>query len=51
MCDAHNEKWNWIGIELPNEKVIRTLGEKENYKYLAMLEVDIIKQARMNEKN
>ena len=32
------------GIELPNQEKIRTLGEKENYKYLGILEADIIKQ-------
>ena len=29
--------------ELPNQKRIRTLGVKENYKYLGLLEVDTIK--------
>ena len=32
------------GIELPNQESIRTYGEKENYKYLGILEVDTIKQ-------
>ena len=32
------------GRGLPNQESIRTLGEKENYKYLGILEVDIIKQ-------
>ena len=32
------------GIELPNQVVIRTLGEKETYKYLGILEADTIKQ-------
>ena len=36
-------------IELPNQERIRTLGEKENYKCLVILEVDI-KQAEMKEK-
>ena len=31
------------GIELPNQEKIRTLREKENYKYLEILEVNIIK--------
>ena len=31
-------------IELPNQESIRMFGEKENYKYLEILEVDIIKQ-------
>ena len=30
---------------------IRTLREKETYKYMGILEVDIIKQAEMKEKN
>ena len=32
------------GVELLNQIVIRTLGEKETYKYLGILEADIIKQ-------
>ena len=32
------------GIEIPNQESIRTLGEKENYKYLEILEADNIKQ-------
>ena len=35
------------GIELPNQEKIRTLGPKETYKYLEILEVDIIKQTEM----
>ena len=31
------------GIKLPNQERIRTLEEKENYKYLRILEVDTIK--------
>ena len=31
------------GIELPDQEKIRTLKEKENYKYLEILEVDNIK--------
>ena len=30
--------------ELPNQGKIRTLGEKETYKYLGILEADTIKQ-------
>ena len=37
-------------IELLNQRKIRTLGEKVNYKYLGILEVDTIKQAGMKEK-
>ena len=39
------------GIELPNQVVIKTLGEKETYKYLGILESDNIKQQKMKEKN
>ena len=35
------------GIELPNQEKIRMLGEKENYKYLGILEVDTTKQAEI----
>ena len=38
------------GVEVPNEVVIRTLGEKETYKCLGILEGDTSKQAEMNEK-
>ena len=38
------------GVELPNQVVIRTLGEKETYKYLGILETDTIKQKEMKEK-
>ena len=40
------------GIELPSEEQekIRTLGEKENYKYLGILEADTIKQTEMKRK-
>ena len=32
------------GVEVPNKESKRMRGEKENYKYLGILEVDIIKQ-------
>ena len=35
------------GMELPNQDKIRTLGEKETYKYLGILEADTIKQMEM----
>ena len=38
------------GIELLNQDKIRTLGEKETYKYLGILEADTIKQVEMKEK-
>ena len=37
------------GVELRNQVVIRTLGEKETYKYLGILEADTIKQVEMKE--
>ena len=39
------------GIELPNQEQSRMHGKKENYKYLEILEADIIKQAEMKDKN
>ena len=38
------------GMELPNKDKIKTLTENETYKYLGILEADIIKQAEMKEK-
>ena len=38
------------GTELPNQDKIRTLGEKETYKYLGILEADTIKQVQMKDK-
>ena len=37
-------------MELPNQEKIRILGEKETYKYLEILEADIIKQVETKEK-
>ena len=34
------------GIELPNQESMRTLMEKENYKYPEILQADTIKQRR-----
>ena len=39
------------GIELPNKEKIRTLREKETYKYLRIFEADTLKHAEMKEKN
>ena len=36
-------------MELPNQDKIRTLAENETYKYLRLLEADIIKQVEMKE--
>ena len=38
------------GVELANQEKIRTLGEKEIYKYLGILKADTIKQVEMKEK-
>ena len=38
------------GRELQNQENIRTLGEKENHKYLEIMEVGIINQTAMPEK-
>ena len=46
-----SRKWETMKwIELPNQEYIWSLEEKENYKYLGILEVDIIKQVDMKEK-
>ena len=39
------------GVKLPNQEKLRTLEEKETYKYLGILEADTIKQVEMKEKN
>ena len=36
-------------MELPNQDKIRTLEEKETYKYLGILEADTIKQVEIKE--
>ena len=38
------------GMKLPNQDKIRTFREKETYKYLGILEADIIKQEEMKKK-
>ena len=44
-------KWHIMDrMELPNQAKIRTLGEKETYKYLGILEAATIKQEEMKEK-
>ena len=37
-------------MELPSQEKMRTLGEKETYKYLGILEVDTNKQVEMKDK-
>ena len=44
------ERYLTDGMELPCQDKIRTLGEKETYKYLGILEADIIKEVKMKEK-
>ena len=45
MLVMKNGKWHMTdGIELPNQDKIRTLVEKENYRYLGILGADKIKQ-------
>ena len=39
-----------ILVELPKQEKIRTLREKETYKYLRILEADTIKQMELKEK-
>ena len=39
------------GMELPKQENIRTLREKETYKFLEILEADSSKQIDMKEKN
>ena len=38
------------GIELKNQEFTRTLGEKDNYTYLGILETYTIKKSGMKEK-
>ena len=53
LCNACNEKWkttpNWR-IGTTKSRKIRTLAEKETYKYLGILEADTIKQVEMKNK-
>ena len=51
MCIMKSRKRETAeGKEESNQERIRTLGEKENYKYLGMLEADTVKQAMVMEK-
>ena len=50
MYHAQNEVWeksNSGRNRTTNHKSIRMLGEKENYKYLAKVKADTIKEAEM----
>ena len=44
-----NKRQLTVRMELPNPDTIRTLGEKETYKCLCILEADTIKQVEMKE--
>ena len=51
MLFKKSGKWHLTEeIELPNQDKIRTLGEKETYRYLGILEADSNKQVEMKEK-
>ena len=51
MLVMKSGKWHMTeGVELPNQVVIRTLREKDTYKYLGILEADTIKQVKVKEK-
>ena len=51
MLVIKSGKWHITdGMELPNRDKIRTLGERESYKYLGILEADTIKQVEMKDK-
>ena len=47
------KSWKWEKterVELTNQKRIRTIKEKEKYKYLELLETGTIKQEEIKEK-
>ena len=44
------ERESTEGIEMSNQERIRSLGGKETYKYLGILEVNTIKQVEIKEK-
>ena len=53
MFHAHNDKFEKQtaeGIELQNQKIIRTHGDTEKSKYLGILEAVTMKQAGMKQK-
>ena len=45
-----NKRQYTDGMQLPNQDKIRTLGEKETYNYLGILEADTNKQVEIKEK-
>ena len=51
MLIMRSGKWYMTErIELPIQEKIRTPGDKKNYKYLVILEANIIKKVEMKEK-
>ena len=50
MCNKKDKCEKTQQIVLPNQESIRTLGEKEDYKYLGILHEDTIKQMENKEK-
>ena len=53
MCHAHNEELKKINNgtkRTAKSRKPQNFGEKENYKYLEILEADTIKQVQMKEK-
>ena len=51
MLVMKSSKWQLTdGMELPNQDKIRRIREKETYKYLGILEADMIKQVDMKDK-
>ena len=52
MLIMKSGKWHTMeGVERPSQVKIRTLGKKETFKYLGILDADTIKQIEMKEKN
>ena len=54
MCHANNKKQKidkWLKeYNYQIKKKIRTLGERETYKYLGILDADTIKQSKMKQR-
>ena len=49
-CMKSGKRHLTVGMELANQEKIRTVGEKETYKYLGIMEAYIIKQVEMKDK-
>ena len=50
MLVIKSGKRHMEGVEIPNQVIITTLGEKKTYKYFGILEADTIKQVELKEK-